>query len=51
MNFTIGVAVLIVVSLLSPFAVAQQSERKSYTLRGLVEQLQAVELPRGFGRD
>jgi len=37
MNFTIGVAVLIVVSLLSPFAVAQQ--RKSSTLRGTVEQV------------
>ena len=38
MNFTIGVAVLIV-SLLSPFSVAQQSERKSSTLRGTVEQV------------
>jgi outer membrane protein, heavy metal efflux system len=39
MKTRIGVTVLAVVYVLSPLVVAQQSERKSYTLRGLVEQL------------
>ena len=39
MKFTIGAAVLTLVSLLSPRVVAQQSERKSSTLRGTVEQV------------
>src|SRR5712691_9138947 len=39
MKVKIGFAVLAVVILLSPLAVAQQSERKSSTLRGTVEQV------------
>ena len=39
MKIAIGVAALIFISLLSPPAVAQPSERKSYTLRGTVEQV------------
>lgn len=39
MKIAIGVAALTFFSLLSPLAVAQPGERKSYTLRGTVEQV------------
>ena len=39
MKFRIGVAVIAVTFLLSPLADAQQSEKKAYKLRGMVEQV------------
>src|SRR6185369_6295117 len=39
MTFRSGLAALTVVCVLSPFAIAQQTGRKSYTLRGTVEQV------------
>lgn len=42
MKITIGIAALTLVSLLSPLAIAQPAEKKSYTLRGTVEQVNMV---------